>query len=257
MPDANCPTDDLDCLPAGSNAVEPCSPCFEPTKESFLEAQAAIARQLCAVANQVKAWNQRLDKFRNRMNRLEDTINHLPSADDADLVNSCSNLSDLPEDGAESILACGAGSQVGLLPTEEGCSDIVGLDAKWKVVPHGLRFVPISTGPQLLTTSWATANFTALNEYDEAAEVGCEVWGLCDYQDFLTAVTSVTSGTSTATVNGVAAGAQYFTSGNDAAISGIVMFPMTDKRITLAVANSYAGSITHTSSFLRLWGYFV
>lgn len=255
MPD--CPTNDPNCLPAGSNAVDPCSPCFEPTCENFLEAQAAIARQLCAVGNQVKAWNQRLDKFRNRMDRLERTIDGIPT-DTADaLVSPCSNLADLPEEGADSILACGSGAQVGMLPEVDGCSDIKGVGSKWLVVPHGLSFRPLET-VQTLTTSWATQNIVALNEYDEiVGDIPCGAWALIDYQDFLTGVTSVTGGTSLSSVNGVLIGAQYITNGSDAAFAGSALIPLTEKRITLAVSNSFSGSVTHTSSILRLWGYFV
>lgn len=253
MPD--CPTNLTDCLPAGSNAVDPCSACFEPTTENFQQALAELSRMVCAQGNQVKSWNQRLDKFRNRMTRIENEIANLPTSESADILNPCSNMATLPEEGAESILACGAGTQVGLLPDLEGCSEIVGSDGKWLVKPRGLTWHPLSP-LQTLTTVWASQTFTALNGYDDIVDNGCEIWGVCDYQTFLTANTSVTSGTSIASVNGILTSAQYFTSGNDVSDAGVVMFPMTSKSITLAVANSYVGSITFSSALFRLLGYF-
>lgn len=253
MPD--CPQNDTDCLPAGSNAVEPCSPCFEPTKENFLEAQAAMARQLCAVGNQVKAWNQRLDKFRNRMNRLENLVNSIPADEESALVSPCSNLADLPEDGAESILACGSGAQVGLLPDLEGCSEILGKDGKWKVGLRGLGFYPDT---KLITTGWFTQAIAPahLNMWDELNEDHCTIWAMVNFQTFLTGNTSGTGGTSICYFNGIIADTMYISNGSEDSSGGICIFPMPTKAITMAVSNNFVGSVQFTSTAVSLLGYF-
>lgn len=166
MPD--CPTNNTDCLPAGSNATDPCSPCFEPTTENFMEVLANLARQVCAVANQVKAWNQTIGKLRNRMNRLEGEIDGIDTSSEMGVVNPCSTMGEIPIAGAEAILACGAGSSVGLVPSSTECSEIIGKNGKWVSQARGLNFHGITPVVILSTTSSGSKSVT-LTDFPEDA----------------------------------------------------------------------------------------
>lgn len=138
MPD--CPPNNADCLPAGSNAADPCSPCFEPTCDNFLQVLAELSRQVCATGNMIKGWNQKLDKFRNRMDRLEDTINNLPGAEDSVVSGPCQNA-DSASDGFDSLLGCDDGNPSIISATgedEEDQFEVVACNGKWHRQPKGL-----------------------------------------------------------------------------------------------------------------------
>jgi uncharacterized protein (UPF0261 family) len=135
------------------------------------------------------------------------------------------------------------------------CAELMGVGGKWKVVPRGLTFLPLAT-PQLLASTLATANYTALNGYDDAKLRGCDIWALVSFQDFLTGLTSTASGTSVLTLNGITVGAEFITAGGVDAIAGMAIIPLTEKRITSSFANSFVGSTSHSSASLILHGYF-
>lgn len=253
---ADCPSDtSSDCLPAGSNVTDPCSPCYEPSKETFLSDLAALARQVCAVGNQVKSWNQRLARFTNRMDRLERALNAIPDAEETVLGDDCSNLDET--DSANLIKVCNEGVTQGLSTLEDQCTDILGGDdGIWRVIPHGSTLYKV-TPAQTLTTSWSTQNFTALTDYDEILENHpCGIqWAIVDYQCFMTPLSSTNAGTSVAALNGMILGTIFTEAGGAASFGGTALVPMTSKLLAFSVSNSFSGGFTYSSSFLRLRGF--
>lgn len=234
---ADCPPNISDCLPAGSNNNDPCSPCFEPTKESFLTDLATIARQVCAIGNQVKSFNQRLDRVRNRMERLERTIDNLPEDEEASaLVNPCANMDSATR--ADGILVCDDGEQK-IFPAQD-CGHLVSKDGEWILADERFRKITVQ--------NLIVGSNTSLSGYDEAIAKGCNV--LAVLQHFCTVSgNSTTGGTRLYTANQYFMGAMSMTGGGTAATGGQMLVPMTSESLTIATAGSFVGAPVFSQTF--------
>lgn len=248
---ADCSSNNSDCLPAGSTAANPCSPCLEPTKESFLSTLAEVARQVCAVGNQVKTFNQRIDRLRNRMERLERELANLPDPEEAVGVNDCANLDELPEEGADVLLACADGVKIGIGGEEDECSSLKNILGKWLKVPGGSNVVLLET-PMVLTTPGTT---TGLTDYDIYEPLSCNMHAIV----FIAVGGVGTSGTTrlltwvgngrsmvTLNINGVSSQQEV----------AFAVIPLTADSIAITIASGGAGG-TITGDNALLLGYIV
>lgn len=246
--------------PIGSatNAETSCSPCAEQPVDcvkavSELNAivcglkiqYAEMLRKYGKLQGKLVTQAQYIKQFLDEQVRLRRLISQTTDA------SGCGGTNDA--ETFDSLLGCDGGTPKGL-PPGANCADLVGVGGKWKAVPHGLAFRPLAT-PQLLGAGSGT--FTSLTDYDEAAEVGCDMWGVVSFQHFMAGTSSLASGTLLLTINGIVQGAEYIVNGGVAGMAGIAMFPMTEQKITATFSYSGTGSITQSSVSLRLLGYLV
>lgn len=254
MPD--CPPNTTDSLPAGSNAADPCSPCFEPTCDNFLSVIAELSRQVCATGNMIKSWNQRLDKFRNRINRLETAINAIPTAEDTPLINPCANTNSVPEEGADGVLGCSEGAQV-LIEALEGCGgSLRSTGGKANFNPQALN-VHMLDEPQTLTAPGTTSGLT---DYDLVGEEeGCKLHAIIHFYVSASGGSGVTnSGRYYASSDGVnvagnEVGTFSISGGGTSSSVAEVFVPIDDDQLIINLSQSGSGATKSTQA--RLKGY--
>jgi hypothetical protein len=245
--------------PIGSatNAETSCSPCAEQPVDCT-KAVSELNAKVCALTGQ---YTEMLRKYGKLQGKLVTQAQYIKQFLDEQarlrrLISQTEDATGCSSNDAESfdsILGCDGGTPKGMSPGAN-CAGLVGVGGKWKVVPHGLSFRPLTTPQSLGAPSGV---FTDLTDYDEVVKVGCKVWGVCSFSNFVAGTSSIAAGTMLLTLNGIAAGALYISGGGTAAMGGIAIFPMTEKKITASLNASFTGSVTQSTQSLTLLGYLV
>lgn len=258
MPDTDPPigtatNEGADCSPCASQPVD-CTKDIITLKNEICSLQSMYAemlRKYGILQSKLVSQAQYSSQFIEELERLRRIISEMDTGD-----TGCGGED---AENADAFLVCDSGSQKLLKPGAD-CAEIIGKGGKWFAVPRGLTFHPTAAS-QLLASTLATANYTAINEYDDLiAELGddsCGIWALLSFQDFVTGLSSDAGGTSVFAVNGIVLGTEIITNGGVDTMAGIGIVPMPTKKITTSLSNSYTGAgATHSSAALRIHGFF-
>lgn len=239
---------------ASTNELGSCSPCAEqPTDclKSISELNAIVCQLKGQYAEMLRKYGTLQSKFYSQTQYLKQFLDEQTRLrrliSETDSGGACGGTS---AETADSIMVCDGGTPKPLVPGSN-CADIVGMGGKWKVVPHGLAWHPLAEPQDLVI-----GDNTTLTDYDDIKKIGCDIWGAVRFQHFMIGTSTAAGGTMLFKANDFVFGAEYISNGSSAAMAGLAIFPMDEKKITLSLTASLVGSVTQSSQEYELLGYF-